>query len=308
MNDVHTDTEQWTPISMVCWSYWRRSDLFGAFYYNKWIWLELSIAGKNAWERYKIHILYSITRALHATSPSPTTAEEEEDEFCVCVCVCVSRSCARPMCAWGQIQVKYFLNDSIIMRERQHQQLCCSAPSKVSATHAVHEVHESREFSVISDRNECNIRHTGKWNTFVFTASLITRSMSLTLIVTIRSFCDEFGEQKYTLEFLRSEYLKYLKYFWKIKCINSPAGRFSLRFDPSSSVSNGWNRRTAPVFGVHTHKTMPKSSEIDFMSENTENCCESFAIFSLFFRLFTGTAGNWRLSVIDNSLDFLVWT
>lgn len=59
--------------------------------------------------------------------------------------------------------------------------------------------------------------------------------------------------------------------------INSPAGRFSRR--SSSSISMGWNRRAAFVFDVHVHKTMTKSSKIDFMNENTENRCDLLAIF-----------------------------
>lgn len=106
---------------------------------------------------------------------------------------------------------------------------------------------------------------------------------------------------------------KYLKFFADVRKrveVNknhSPAGRLIRLFDPSSSVSNGWNRL---AFVVHANKTMTKSIEIDFMNENIGNRCESFAIFNLYLFFFV-TRNCWesmfRLKLENGFFFFFLW-
>lgn len=67
---------------------------------------------------------------------------------------------------------------------------------------------------------------------------------------------------------------------------NLPAGRLIRLFDPSSSVSNGWNL-LAFIFAVHAHKMMINSRKIEFTSEyiaisfriisaTSQNCSDFF--------------------------------
>lgn len=112
-------------ISMVCWSYWllQICDLIylahfianNGFRWNAW-WL--GDGGKKARERYKCTLLFYRQFCRNVACCSRFTFE-------VWKSATISFARTRHAIAATQIQVKYFINDSVIMRKR-HNINCCS--------------------------------------------------------------------------------------------------------------------------------------------------------------------------------------